>query len=445
MKIFILNPNFNLEKKSGMNVRARQPLSLAIIANILKQKKNQIEFLDANVLNLSLKQTLNKINQFAPDALLLTSTPVDRWECPHTKIDKIFKLINAVSVKHKILTGSHGSLTPNWIFKKCKINFIIRHEPEIIVKNLIFALQNKTDLKNILGISYCKQEKIFHNPDAPRIKNLDELPFPAYDLLLMQKYSSGNFQQPFSIMMTSRGCPHSCTYCLKTMSLGKYIVQTPNRVIDEIEHLIKNFQIKSIFFQDWEFCIDNSRVEKICHLILEKKLKFNWGCNARADDLLRSPKMLPLMKQAGCLKINLGFESASDKILNNINKKLSSIQLQKAIDSLKNNSISAGFYMLLNSPGETKQTIRETIDFILKNNLKVKNFNFPIPYPGTQLYKNLNKNITWDKIESYAGRIKVKLSPFFAKQYLRHYKFNKQFNKYYWLNFKFWRKIFKKI
>lgn len=445
MKVFILNPNFNLEKKSAMNVRARQPLSLAIIAELLRQKNFQIELLDANVLQLSLKQTLDKIKNFKPDILILTTTPIDRWECPHTHLDKIFKLINLVDVKNKILVGSHGTVSPDWIFSQSKIDFIVRGEPEIVVDNLVNALKNKTNLKDILGISYRQLDKIFNNPDAPRNENLDTLPFPAYDLLPMQKYSSGEFDSPFSIMLTSRGCPYTCIYCLKAMSAGKYLTQSPERVLAEIEHLIKNFKIKSIYFQDWEFCVDNYRVEKICQLILDKNLKFNWGCNARADDLVRSPDLLKLMKQAGCQRINLGLESASDKVLTKINKKMSVDQLQQAVDLLTVNNLQAGYYVLLNCPGETHTSLRETIDFILKNNLKVKNFNLPIPYPGTQLFKNLNKNITWPEIEKFAGKIQTRLNPNFSKFYLRHYKFTRQFGKFYLFNFKFWQKFFKKI
>jgi len=446
MKIFILNPNFNLEKKSLMNVRIRQPLSLAIIAAILRQLNHEIKFLDANVLNLPESKIIKNIKKYEPEILILTSTPVDRWECPNSYIDHVFKIINQLDLKYKILIGSHGTVQPEWIFKNCNIDFIIRGEPELVVKNLIQTITQDRNFKSILGLSWRQGNKIIHNPSAERITNLNELPLPAYDLLPMYRYCSPGFRQPFSIMFTSRGCPFNCTFCLKAMLPERHITQLPESIIKEIEHLINNFNIRSIYFQDWEFLIEPKRVAKICQLIIDKDLIFDWGCNARADDIVRNQELISLMKKSGCIKINIGLESGSDEILNNINKKLNQQDLQNAIDILKQNNIEFGHYVLLNCPGENRETIQKTIDFIIKNNLKVKKFNLVIPYPGTQLFGELkqiypNKNFNWANIESYAGRIKTEINPHKALFYLRHYKFQKQYGKLYFLNPKFWKKI----
>ncbi len=232
------------------------------------------------------------------------------------------------------------------------------------------------------------------------------------------------------------------------MSSGKYVSRSPKNVIHEIEYLIKNFSIQSIYFQDLEFLIQPERVNKICQLILDKKLKFNWGCNVRANDIIRDSNLIKKMKQAGCQQINLGLESASNQILANINKKITQEDLQKAVDILKKYEIQINYYVLLGCPGETKETIKETVDFIAKNNLSFKNFNRIVPYPGTQLFKELKKQhpykkFKWENIEHYAGRVGTKLTPRKALFFLRHYKYQYQSGRFYYLKPLFWLNLIK--
>jgi anaerobic magnesium-protoporphyrin IX monomethyl ester cyclase len=424
MKIFILNPLIYSKRKSIMNTRPRQPLDLAYIAALFLKENHEIKFLDANVLKYDADKTISEIKAYNPDILILTSSPVDRWECPNSHIDSVFEIIDKANIHPTILTGSHGSLTPEWIFKKCNIDYIVRNEPEIIVANLMEVLAKNGDIPKIKGISYRADNKIINNEDAPRIENLDELPFPAYELLPMDKYrySSSDLPQPFSIMLTSRGCPFNCSFCLKIMSKDKYIVRSPKNVVEEIEHLVDDFNIKSIFFQDWEFTIDKKRVAEICDLIIEKDLKFVWGCNARANDL--SEELIKKMKKAGCVRINIGFESGSQKILDNINKRIKIEELEQAIKICRKNNINIGMYAMVNLPGENLKTIRETTKFLKRNKIDSMTPNFPIPYFGTKIFAELknkyrNTEFTWGNIEDYAGKAGTCLNPKLSRLYCR--------------------------
>lgn len=433
INVFILIPNFNSEKKSTMNVRTRQPLSEAIIASILRTEGYAIKLVDANVLNSSDEEILRVISDFQPDVLIVTTTPIDRWECPNSHIDNIFGLIDVANANNKVVIGSHGTTLPQWVFDNCKTDFIIRGEPELAVAKLIGFLAGDENIKlsEISGLSYRLDGKILNN-SSQRIVDLDCLPLPAYDLLPMERYASNDFEQPFSIVLTSRGCPFSCIFCLKAMASGVYIVRSIPKVIEEIEYLIKTFNIKSIYFQDWEFFIDSRRVEEICRAILDMGLKFSWGANARATDIIRNKELMPLIKKAGCVSINMGLESASDKVLVKINKQISKAEMQQAIEILQKNEIIGGLYMLLNAPGEDCRTIRETQDFIEKNKLRVRPFLAPVPYPGTELFNELKKKfplrqIDWDNAEDYAGTLQVAMNPKAALLYLRGYKYLRKF------------------
>lgn len=432
-----------------MGVRKRQPLSLAYIASLLRDKY-ELVFLDANILDYDAEETVKKIKEAGPDILILTSSPVDRWECPNSHIGSVFKIIDSAQVENTILIGSHGSVTPDWVFEKCHVKFIVRGEPELIVVDLIEALQNKRDLREVLGISFRENSEIFHNSPAPRIGDLDSLPFPAYDLLPMDKYSYAHpdLPQPFSIMLTSRGCPFNCIFCLKIMMPGKYIAGSPENIIEEIKYLVNEFGIRSIFFQDWEFLIDKERVRKICELILKNNLEFKWGCNARLNDI--EEESVRIMKKAGCCRINIGFESGSQKILNQAKKGINVQDLERVIKIFQENQVHFGAYGLLNLPGENRATIKETVELLEKNKIQAINFNLAIPYFGTELFEKLQKNqknqeFTWENIEDYAGRVETELSPFWARFYLRHFKFRSQFGRFYFLNPRFYQKIISRL
>lgn len=453
MKVFILNPPIYSKKKSIMNVRPRQPLSLAYIASLFLEKNYEVNLFDANVLGYDTDKTVEEIKKYNPDILILTSTPVDRWECPNSHIDSVFKIINKAGVPTTILTGSHGSTTPEWIFKKCNIQFIVRGEPEMTVLNLVETLTEKKDIREVGGISYKVDNKIIHNKDAPRIEDLDSLPFPTYHLLPMKRYrySFSDLPHPFSIMLSSRGCPFNCIFCLKIMARGKYFARSPENVVKEMEYLVKNFNIRSVFFQDWEFTIDRERVEKICDLILKKNLKILWGCNARASDL--SDKLVKKMKQAGCVRINIGFESGSQKILDKVNKGIKISDLERAVKVCRGNDINIRMYALLNLPGENKETIKETVNFFTKNNI---DFMAPslrirgIPYPGTPLFKRLKAinsrtSLDWDNVEKYAGKIDVEQSPITARLYYRHFRLKNKFGSLYFFHPGFYWQVLKFI
>ena len=312
MKIFILNP-FLFTGKLGKLSRKRQPLALAYIASLLRDK-HEIKLLDANALNLSLEETIEEIKSFKPEILVLTSTPIDRWEVPshsHIKflIGNIIKTIDSINIPHTILLGSHGTVMPEWILRRSKVDFVVRSEPELTTVSLIESLQKGEATPITKGVSYLQNKKVINNSDAQRIQNLDELPFPAYDLLPMEKYryTFADIPTPFSLMMSSRGCPFNCTYCLKVMMPNFYITRSSKNVVDEMKYLSEKFGVKGIYFQDWEFLINKKRVEEICELILQNNLDIKWGCNARAGDV--NEEVVKKMKEAGCVRINIGFET----------------------------------------------------------------------------------------------------------------------------------------
>ncbi len=454
MKIFILNPCLFTGKLSKI-ARKRQPLDLAYLASLLRAE-HEIKLLDANALNLDLSATVAVIKEFNPEILVLTSTPLDRWEVPshaHIKllIKNLLTIIKKIKIPYIILTGAHGSLTPDWLLKKSSVNFIVRGEPEMTTYNLIKRIATQTNFEDLKGISYLKNGEVVNNPDAERIKNLDELPWPAYDLLPMEKYryTFSDIPEPFSLMLSSRGCPYNCTYCLKVMMPKFYIARSPTNVVAEMKYLANNFGVKGIYFQDWEFLIDKKRVSEICDLILKENLMLKWGCNARASDI--DEEIVKKMSQAGCVRINLGFETGSQKILDLAHKNIKVAEMKKAFDLLKKYDFKIGIYSILNLPGETRETIAETEKFLAENNLKtICEPNLPIPYFNTDLYEMLKEktgrdDFEWQDLDKYTGRVGTSLPPLLARLYRWHYKYKYTYGQWYFLQFKFYKRFLKFI
>ena len=418
--------------------RLRPPLELAYIGSFLK-KITPVQLVDAAILNWDPAKTIEYINSIKPEILIISSSPLDRWQNPDLDISNIFKIINAAEVKTAVLTGAHGSVTPDWIFSNCKIDFIIRGEPELTCAELTKRLlENNDDFSQINGLSYKKNGQVFHNPNRIFNNNLDDYPFPDYESLPLHlyRYTTNDLPPPFSLMLTSRGCPGQCIFCLKKMMPDKYRARTAENVYREMKHLAENFGIKSIYFQDWEFLIDKERIKKLCHLLIDSSdFKIIWGCSARINSL--DSEIITLMKEAGCKLINFGYESGSQKILELSHKGINLTGVEDITDLCRKKGINIRSFCLVNLPGEDKATLKESAKFIVKNDLNVPHINIPIPYPGTELAKKANCN-SWKEALNRTGKIGAKMDPYKAKKILKKYIWAGKFGKLYPFNPKFW-------
>lgn len=454
MRICILNPFLYTGKLEKM-ARKRQPLSLAYIASLLR-KEHEVNLIDANALDYTKEETLWAVENFRPDILILTSTPIDRWEVPsHEHItqltENLIEITSRVRVPYVVMLGAHGTLTPKWTLEHTRVNFVVRGEPEMTTYNLVKEIIGKKNYYTIKGISFYDRGVCIHNADAPRIENLDELPFPAYDLLPMDKYryTYPDLDSPFSLMMASRGCPFSCTYCLKVMMPNKYVSRSPASVLAEMKYLKERFGVKSIYFQDWEFMIDKSQLNTMCDWLIKNKLGITWGCNGRASDI--SDELVSKMKKAGCVRINIGFESGAQEILDKAKKYIKVEQMENAFNVCRRHGIHFGIYSIINLPGETAQSIRETEEFLAKHNLKTLCApNLPIPYFGTELFEMLKAQtgqteFSWEDLDEYAGKVGTKYSPFVAKVLRWHYKYRAKYGRFYWTYVDFQKQMVKRI
>lgn len=391
------------------------PIPLAYIAAVL-EKENDVYVIDAptegrtnlHIINnniyrvgLSNNQLEKKIRKWNPDLVIL-EIPFSGWARTAFEVSSIIKKISNKIIT--ILYGQHPSARPSACIKKGNIDFVVIGEAENTIKELVDCFRSGlSNFQKINGLAFIKNNKIIITPERPVIDNLDSLPMPARHLLPMKEYAlavkenplRGVIRKPWTIMITSRGCPFSCVFCTHHTVWGKkWRGRSPENVVSEIQHLIKNFGIKQIDFLDDNMTLDRNRMEKICDLLISKKIRIEWftPSGLRADTLDES--LLRKMRKAGCKKIRVAPESGVQRIVDKVIKKnLSLKSVEEAVKSCKKVGLKVGCFFVIGLIGETKKDIIETINFAYKlKQLGADSFIFSIASPiyGTELY-NLAK------------------------------------------------------
>ena len=278
MKILLLNPLITAKERYGGNSSIgaaggmQLPLSLCYIGAVLREVGHKIKIIDMEAERINDAEIIPIIKQFNPDIIGLTSTTVAFYRCLALakKIKKNFNL-------PIIIGGSHVSAIPDKTMEFKEFNYGVLNEGEITVVELVDAIKNKKDISKVKGVMYRNNKgKVKFAGIRPYIKDLDSLPLPARDLVNMKLYHppSNNYRAfPVASMITSRGCPHRCTFCDRNVHGQIYRAHSSKKVVEEIEHLIKNYGVKEIAFEDDTFLINKNRVYEILNLIVTKKIE----------------------------------------------------------------------------------------------------------------------------------------------------------------------------
>ncbi|OGZ37845.1 MAG: hypothetical protein A3E90_03265, partial [Candidatus Portnoybacteria bacterium RIFCSPHIGHO2_12_FULL_40_11] len=309
----------------------------------------------------------------------------------------------------KIILGGHQatSLPKETLETFSCFDIMVIGEGEETLLELVKELEKGTpDLKKIKGIAYRESDKITINPKRDLIKELDSIPFPSRELINFSRYrppTKAYYSKPFAAMITSRGCPFYCTFC--AYAKGVCRLRSPENVIGEIKELVRKYKVKSILFYDDTLTFDKERLIKICDLIIKNNFDLKWTCYSRVNAV--SPSLLEKMKSAGCELISYGVESGSQRMLNIMKKGITLEQIEKAITMTKKTGIKTSASYVLGIPGETKESISQTIAFAKKLNTTFAHFNMITPWPGTELYNRLLKEnqISENEWKKYAQKL----------------------------------------
>ena len=372
------------------------PLNLAYIASLLRKEINKndisIDLLDANASNYSLQKLKKHIIKTKPDILIIDS--INSSYVSDVYIAKLIK--NLMQNIEVIFTGIFA--TSNWftVMKEKIIDLVIVGEPELtsleLLKNRIYK---SPPLHTIKGVVWRGDDgKIIKNHERPLIQNLDELPFPARDLLPLKKYKQplGKYH-PATDIKTSRGCIHNCLFCgSKITYKRKWRGRSPKNVVDEMQEIKEKYKINEIWVMEDQFLSNRGRALEICNEIIRRNLDISWVFNCRVNEV--DLHLLRKLKKAGCHRIDYGIESANDKIRKILRKGITKEMIKNAFKLTKEAGIRTGALVVTGFPGETWKTVKETAKFIKEIDVDIAICHIATPYPGTDFY-NVAKRNKW--------------------------------------------------
>lgn len=362
------------------------PVGIAYIAAVLREKGVDVSVMDAFARASSREEIGNKIREEEPDVVGISClTPSANG------VYKICKEIKNIDENIFVVLGNrHAEVFAKETIRKGIADAVVKGEGEYTMLKLVKKLENDGNLSDIDGIVFKNEGELIDTGPGKPVKNLDELSYPAWDLLPYYKYGVlpiGNMEKPMLGILSTRGCMYNCSFCSGRKLEPRE--RSPESVVDEIEFLIEEYNAKQITFMDLMFPATRKHGLELCQEMIDRGVndKIVWITETRVD--LADKELLRKMKEAGCRRVMFGMESGSQRILNKIRK---GIKLEKAEEAVANAQKvgleTVGFFMI-GLPGETRKEIEKTIDFAKKSDLDFVKFAVFRPFPGSEIYSNL--------------------------------------------------------
>jgi len=364
------------------------PIGIAYLAAVLEKAGYELALIDCPALRISHKMLRAELASFKPDVVGITSiTPIIESTLLAAQVAK--ETCPNVLV---VLGGPHATFMDSQILSENPaVDVIVRGEGEQTTLNLLQNFSGFGDLDEVEGITFRKDGDIVRTPNRHFIQNLDELPYPAYHYFDLDKYQF--FGKNVLPILTSRGCPFQCAYCVSSRMVGKgFRARNPNRVVDELEWLRDEQGAGAFSFYDDAFTYDQQRAIKICEGIKKRNIGVPWDCQTRVDQI--SKEVLVKMKAADCQLVSFGAESGCQKILDAVNKRTTIELNEKAVKLAKDIGLSVAMSVIIGYPGETVDTLEQTFSFIRRTKPDYVYLCLATPYPGTALRKTL-EDLGW--------------------------------------------------
>jgi len=383
MKVLLLRPA--AEKKSMARVL---PLGLLAIGSVLKRAGHQVKILDLRISNSPDEELESVMRSFDPQVVGIGVMTI---ECKYGFVDaaKVKEINPGVKI---VFGGPHCSHEPQFILNDPNVDLMVSGEGDLTIVELIDALEQDRDIENVPGIAYKKNGSYIRTADRPVIRDLDKFD-QEYNLINLERYfnfqSSMDFfpvfrNKRFLPLVTSRGCPFKCTYCHDIFDKSIQY-RSPKAVVDEIEYLINEYGIREFHIVDDVFNVNMKRAKIVLDAIIQRNLNIHisFPNGLRADFF--DDELIDKMQRAGVYRMALGIESGSQRIQDMIKKDLDINIIYDVVEKLTRARMSVHGFFMLGFPSETRDEMKETIDFACDLGLTTANFSLVIPNPGTDL------------------------------------------------------------
>ena len=374
----------NLDDSVVATIHACNDIGYA--AAILRQHNYEVFLRDYQTEKTSFEEVESDIKRFKPDIIVVSTTNATIL----TDIEFIARIKEFYFCEF-IVKGAIFFNTPINLLETLdlsNINYFIGGEIDTVIGDLVDSIINNKLLENIPGIIY-KQNGVFKKTDFEKwCDNLDEIPFPARDLMKNELYPRPDTGEPMATIQVSRGCPAGCTYCLTPIISGKKVrKRSIDNIFAEIEECYYKYGIKNFFFKADTFTIDSEWASDLCDKIVESDLygKIEFTVNSRVKPL--EYELLEKLKKAGCFMLAIGFESGCDETLSKIKKGTTREDNLRAATLIKKAKLPLFGFFMIGFPWETRQDIIETLQFAFKINPDFIEIHIAMPYYGTELYE----------------------------------------------------------
>lgn len=386
-KVTLVNPHYPRGAPKSIFI----PLGLGYLAAVLEENEYEVKVLDLQMsdpTNHELESDLSKSNA---DIVGVTTSTLTYW--PAIEVVKAAKKVLPDALT--ILGGPHVTALPEeTLTQSSEVDVVVRGEGERTMLELanLISKEGLENLGKIDGITFRKNGQIAHTNNRAFIENLDELPHPAYKHFQLEKYRmEGKNYLP---IITSRGCPFECTFCLASSMCGtRFRTRSPKKVLEELEWMRDVHHADIFALYDDTFTFDKKRANAICDEMKARKFDLPWDCRTRVDQI--TTEILTKLKNANCQLVHFGVESGSQKMLDAMKKHTTVEKNAWAIKLSKEVGISVAISVVVGYPGETPEMLKETFDFIKKTKPDFVYVCQAIPYPGTELLDILKK-LNWE-------------------------------------------------
>jgi radical SAM superfamily enzyme YgiQ (UPF0313 family) len=390
MKVLILNPPFH--KRYSRQSRSPcvtkggtfyYPYFLAYATGVLEPDFD-VKLVDAVAKDMSREDVVATAKEFDPELIVIdTSTPSIKND-----VEVATEIKNALPSIHINLVGTHPSALPEEVLRMSEgIDSVCRGEYEQTVFDLAKTLEADDTLMGVDGLSFKLEGKIINNRKRELLKDLDELPFVSgvYKRHLdVGDYFYASLRYPQVTLLSARGCPYNCSFCNAPFK-NSYRARSIENVVEELKYIQKEFPgVKEVMFEDETFPANQKRTMDLCGLMQSESIKLKWSCNARVNT---DRETLAKMKRAGCRLLCVGFESPTQTALDGVGKKTTKEKQEVFMKDARSAGLLVNGCFILGLPNDTKESIRETVNFAKKLNPDTAQFYPLMVYPGTASYE----------------------------------------------------------
>ena len=402
MRILLINPYFSRKSQFGelgSVMSIGKPLNLGMLGAYLESHDIEVRILDGQIVHLDRERLTRELLDFQPSAVGITCMTTSVYLTHH-----FAGLLKDIDRGLKIIVGGiHPTIYPEDFLKNINIDVVIRGEGEVPFHHLLDRLDEGKEFNDLPSLSFREGDGYQHNPLCPPIRDLDSLPLFPDHLFEIEKYDA-KLQ-----LLTSRGCPFSCIFCSVHTVMGRgFRAQSAERVLRDIDRHVKTYGMpKYMWFADDTFVVDKERTYKICDLMIDKGYdRIKWVINSRVD--LLDKDLLGRLREAGCVQINMGVETASQRLLDILKKGTTVEQNEHAIRMAKSAGLRARATLMIGIPGETREESLQTIEYASKIEVDTVRFSIATPYPGTELWniavkEGMDPDVDWEKMSSVSG------------------------------------------